>query len=829
MTSRLVVCALCLVGCESFLVDNPANCVRHSAACGPEEFCDPVSQSCVSLDCTVNTTLCQVSEYCNPDTHRCQAKDCVIDATLCASDQRCNASSRSCEAIAFVIGQPDSTANLSLAYGMNHPEMVRLVPDPVDGTQTKLLVADSLNRRVLVWNTLPTSNRPADVVLGAPDVHTALPVGPFGGINESSMGNAWGMSSDGIRLAVGDGTLSRVLIWNKIPTQPLSKGPIPANRVWGQTSFLTSVPDGGGPDINALGIRHAKVFLDRAPSTEFYVTDAGNHRVLSFAGLPGGSSTVPQLVLGQPGFTSGLPGTSATTLRTPRDVTSDGTLLWVTDSGNQRVLGYPLPIAASGPAATVAIGQPNLTTSGINSTGLSASSLGLPNSVSATKSPRVLYIADGGNNRVLRYTLATSMTTADLVLGQATFGSNPPNRGTQPGLDTLANPAGIDCDGAHLAVGDYGNNRVLLWLNLPSSNGQPADVVLGQPDGQTVAVNSAPSRGALSLRSPQSVATDGTRLFLSDTGNHRVLIWNRMPTDGQTAPDLVLGQSNFTDNTANSGTTVSASSLSSPYGIEVGNGRLAVSDNGNHRVLIWNHVPTQNNQPADLCIGQVGCTTATPGTSSSSLRFPAGVSWSGGSLYVADAGNNRVLRFDTPTTQAASASRVLGQPNMTSSAVNTGGQSANTLASPRAVRVAGDRLFIVDLGNHRVLLWNTPPDQDGKRADVVIGQAAFTSSYPRPDRALLESPTDVAVLGTGIYVSSQTQARILYWAQIPTSNGQPADRVLGQVDFSTTVANNPDVPALERLTLPLGLLAYGSRLFIADAGHQRVVLRGLVN
>ena len=72
--------------------------------------------------------------------------------------------------------------------------MVRLVPDPNDSSKTRLLVADTANRRVLIWNTLPTSNRPADAVLGLPDTHTISSVGPYGGVNEGSISGPWGLA-----------------------------------------------------------------------------------------------------------------------------------------------------------------------------------------------------------------------------------------------------------------------------------------------------------------------------------------------------------------------------------------------------------------------------------------------------------------------------------------------------------------------------------------------------------------------------------------------------------------------------------------------------------
>ncbi len=830
MTSRLPVFALCLLSCDSLFVDNPANCVRRPMACGPDEYCDVPSQSCQTLDCTLNPSLCQAGEYCSPSARRCARKDCVVDASLCQSDQRCNPSTRSCEAIAFVLGQPDEVSNLSLAYGLNRPEMVRLIPDPQDASQTKLIVGDSLNRRVLVWNTLPTSNRPADVVFGVPDVHTAVAnSGAYGGVNESSIGSSWGVSSDGIRLIVGDIVLFRVLIWNSIPSQLPARGPIAANRIWGQSSFLTSSPDAGSADPGPLGLRAAKVFADRAPSTTFYISDTTNHRVLGFGSLPGGPSTNPNFVLGQPDFKSVLANpTSATALRSPRDVTSDGSLTWVTDTGNHRIVGYA-GIGSTNASATNIIGQPDAVSAIPNNGGLSASSLASPLSIAATKSPRLLFVADGGNHRLLRYSLATSATVADLVLGQPNMVTNLVNRGGLPGLDTLANPAGVDSDGTHLVVGDYANSRVLLWLSMPTINGQPADVVLGQPDGKSSLINNAPTRGPLVLRGPRMVATDGTRLFLTDAANNRVLIWNRMPDSGSTPPDIVLGQSDFVGDAANGGGSVTASSLSAPYGIAVEGGRLAVGDNGNNRVLIWSSLPTQNNQPASLCLGQPDCSSALPGTSNNRLRGVGGVELSSGDLYVADSGNNRVLVFSQPTSQSAVASRVLGQPNFVTNAANPTGLLATSMATPRSVRLFDGKLYVADSANHRVLLWNQRPTSDGQPADLVIGQGDFISSYTRPDRTLLESPGDVTVSAGHLYVSSLGQSRILYWAQVPQRSGVPADRVLGQQEFTTALTNNPALPGIERLTQPFGLLSQGNRLFICDGTHNRLVVRGLLD
>ena len=59
-----------------------------------------------------------------------------------------------------------------------------------------------------------------------------------------------------------------------------------------------------------------------------------------------------------------------------------------------------------------------------------------------------------------------------------------------------------------------------------------ASVVIGQPDfaGTQIALT------ATGLRVPTAVATDGTHVAVADTGNNRVLIWNSIPTtNGQPA------------------------------------------------------------------------------------------------------------------------------------------------------------------------------------------------------------------------------------------------------------------------------------------------------
>ena len=107
----------------------------------------------------------------------------------------------------------------------------------------------------------------------------------------------------------------------------------------------------------------------------------------------------------------------------------------------------------------------------------------------------------------------------------------------------MRTPTAVATDGRILAVADTENNRVLLWKSIPTTNGQPADLVLGQPDFNTVEPIVAT---ASSFRGPQGVWIQNGKLFVADTQNNRIMIWNSIPTTNNQPADLELGQSNFT-------------------------------------------------------------------------------------------------------------------------------------------------------------------------------------------------------------------------------------------------------------------------------------------
>lgn len=318
----------------------------------------------------------------------------------------------------------------------------------------------------------------------------------------------------------------------------------------------------------------------------------------------------------------------------------------------------------NGASANLVLGAPDFTTQGAG--GASQSTLGGPQQVVFAGNKMI--VSEYDNDRVVIYNSvpADSSAVPDVVLGQPDFDTD--NETCSP--DSMVDPETVATtpDGK-LVVTDSGNNRVLIWNSVPTQSGTLPDVVLGQGDFTHCMDNDDDQDGvddsasARTLNGPAGIWTDGQRLVVSDTQNNRVLIWNTFPTSSFTPADVVLGQASMTANAENDddqdGTadaTPTARTLYGPYDGVASNGvQLAIADNNNNRVLVWNTFPTTNFQPADVVLGQgtfQGDTenddaqTGTPGPLTARvLNRPSGVLFDHDRLIVVDESNNRLLVF----------------------------------------------------------------------------------------------------------------------------------------------------------------------------------------
>jgi hypothetical protein len=140
----------------------------------------------------------------------------------------------------------------------------------------------------------------------------------------------------------------------------------------------------------------------------------------------------------------------------------------------------------------------------------------------------------------------------------------------------------------------------------------------------------------------------GGRVYVADTGNHRVLVFTPPFSDGMAA-SAVLGQQNLSTCAANRGGAVGPSTLKSPWRVfEDPSGNVYVADYGNNRVVIYHTPFPTGDLVADEVLGQAdlssGGASGAPGPLT--LRNPADVfADAGGSLFVADSENSRVTRY----------------------------------------------------------------------------------------------------------------------------------------------------------------------------------------
>lgn len=390
---------------------------------------------------------------------------------------------------------------------------------------------------------------------------------------------------------------------------------------------------------------------------------------------------------------------------------------------------------------------------------------------------------------------------------------------------------------------------VLAWC-LSAEAGTIATRILGQPVFTHGAPNTL-SAGSLNFpgnHSSGAVAVDvvNNHVYVADTGNNRVLGWETISalTTGKFA-DIVIGQVDFESSVAGTSSTT----LSSPNGVAVdAAGNVYVADTGNSRVLVFPDPFTSftkdgqfSNFEASVVLGQVGnftsgsCDVDTSSPDSETICSPQGVAVdSENNVWVADAGNNRVLEYNGPVTaDSFFADLVFGQlGSFTTKTANNGGISKNSLNQPNGVAVDGHgNLYVADSSNNRVLEFNTPlavtaiAGSGDTTADEVWGQAGSftTSSCASESASTLCLPTKVAVDGSdNLYVGDTQDNRALMFNESNPPTNVTANVILGQASATTNTCLAP--PTANSLCFPNGVApASSGNLFVADGADNRVV------
>lgn len=541
------------------------------------------------------------------------------------------------------------------------------------------------------------------------------------------------------------------------------------------------------------------------------------------------------------------------------DTSADPPILYVADTGNHRVLAWrDATLAEMARPADLVIGQRSFDHSApLNITAAQAftSALWAPTAV-AVDAEGNLFVADAGNNRILRYPRPFEQpegepVKADLVIGQPNLRSNLPNRSSSasapPAANTIktnaADIGGIqnaslafDAEG-NLWFSDSGNHRILRYpaaaVSGPSNTGEDgaeieADLVLGQADFTTATANPGradPARGdrlrrdSIRFGGPLAFDSQGNLFFADDLA--RVLVW-QPPFENGMAAARILG--------------------------------IYLERPG------ADPLPAVNEYTFGFQLGQSGSTVIFAGG-------PQGLWCEGDYLFVADTYNNRIVRFDPasnwPAEDAAEGqisppvSAVFGQDDFHSNTVNRwefAEPTAESFHRPAAGAFAAGRMFLADTGNNRVLVHPYEAETHMPLpAEFALGQMEFALRAPNliEGRELsggtlpVVSGNQTVSLGLGpamavhypenpdepphLYIADTGNNRVLaYWDARQFQFGTTADLVLGQVGHSRSLVNspfnNPSQPTRTGLFLPSAVAVDAEgNVWVADTGNGRLV------
>ncbi len=333
---------------------------------------------------------------------------------------------------------------------------------------------------------------------------------------------------------------------------------------------------------------------------------------------------------------------------------------------------------------------------------------------------------------------------------------------------------------------------------------------------------------------PRGVFLYKNQLFVSDTGRNRVFIWHKFPETTFQEPDVVLGQGDADGTGRNAGGLVGAGSLQYPSGIWSDGQKLIVADAWNHRVLIWHKMPTRHGQPADVVIGQADFDANQPNAkgvganpTEQTLFWPYGVFSDGQRLWIADTGNRRILYYENlPTEHFAAASGVIGKPDFM-----TRDYENEDPIWPYSVKIGPDgTMAVADTQYYRVLIWRDWRKAFQQKADVIVGQADLNSSGQNqyglfPKANTLSWCYDACFTDQGLLVADTGNSRVLSFDTIPASSNPSADGLIGKPNFSTGSENAETVFGTENsLYWPFSICADSGRLAVADTGNHRVLL-----
>ena len=232
--------------------------------------------------------------------------------------------------------------------------------------------------------------------------------------------------------------------------------------------------------------------------------------------------------------------------------------------------------------------------------------------------------------------------------------------------------------------------------------------------------------------------------------------------------------------------------------------RLFIADSNHNRIVV-----TKLDGTLVDTIGTGEAGAADGEFAKASFYRPQGLALAGDNLYVADTENHLIRRVNLKTRTVET---IAGTGKQTHEYFQTGPARQVALSSPWDLQLVGQTLYIAMAGPHQI--WKLDLDKN------TVSTFAGSGREARLDGSLQEAgfaqPSGMAVIGQTLYVAD-SEANII--RAIDLSSGQVKTLVGGDLfEFGDVDGTGDDV----RLQHPLGLLAYGDKVLIADTYNHKI-------
>ncbi|MBI4369656.1 MAG: hypothetical protein HY547_05440 [Elusimicrobia bacterium] len=601
----------------------------------------------------------------------------------------------------FQTGQKADIVLSALGFNETGGPLLFNHPMGVASDDRRLLLADTYNNRVLVWNKLPRGNVPPDLVLGQKDFH-----GNDSGEGRDQMNWPVSVATDGERIVVADTENHRVLIWKHWP----EKNAAPADLVMqGATPWSVLQPS------KTRFVWPWGVWTD---GKKLIVVSTRGGWILIWNDFPTSENMAADIIL--------------TGLGTPRQITSDGRSLIVGDhnakpglhaSGSWFWKKFPAhdddkpdffmqdthggtwfrgQFLKDGRLALLANSlnfwnslpenehsRPHFAIHGFEWRG--------GDHVTVAEAGGMLYICAGNRNQVLVY---RSLPDSPEDYPDFAIGSPDIQTDTLQTNFIMSNPVPAS-NGVSLFVASDFDRKFYVWKSLPDESGAHPDFVYDMPVGAWDA------------------ALWRDRLVLA--GKDAVFAWNKLPVNGE-IPDLILRG------------TIGGVRFSDIKGVALDDRYFYLSDSGANKVYVWDKIPSQDQKPLFELPAE------RPGRLTSDGRFFA----------VAPLVGPMIEIYDTDKFSARSKPRLIGPPASHLSG-GRGMKSMFNLAT--CAEMANGHLFIAEAGGGKVHAWRRIEDAfEGRRADIILGAGDFEEIAQETAQDKMRYPAALSFDGSYLWV-----------------------------------------------------------------------------